>query len=283
LLRYVRISKVLVVIAFYPLYLSLLVGPVIQLVLFGFAMFLYLRAAFPHTRKIRYAEGFALSISCIKPHLLFLVYFHLFCLSFRTREWRTIIGFLGGIIVLSLAPVLINENIYWYYLEVFSRLPVNWENPTIGSWLQVWLSDFRGIYQIVPAVAAMLLLTGLHCKARNTTSLISEGFLLAIVAPLSVISTPYLWGYDFAVLIPSLMWCFHELASQCRTPSPSRIIVVVLALALVLSTALLWLNATQAQYCVWYPIVIFSVSLMLWNISNRQLRADLSSPTEGAR
>lgn len=185
--------------------------------------------------------GLLLALTCIKPHLLFLLYIALVIESFRERNWRLVCGFIFGTALLNVLPVLLNPSIFTWYMQAWSEPPLYWQTPTVGSFLQGLFPQHAFLMRILPSLLAG---AGVLIYWRKIST--SMDCLLWLV-PLSLVCSPYGWGYDQLVLLPL------GLTLLCQKQLEGRVAWVLLA------GNLLGLLAQRQDLLLWYPLLFLLV------------------------
>ena len=185
--------------------------------------------------------GALLSVTLIKPHLLWLVYWWLLVHSFRERSWKTLSGFVLGALALCLAPAVLHPPLLGEYLTAISAPPIYWKTPTLGSFVQALdlLPPF--IARFLPTAATALAALVVFSRGSSNT-----GRLLALV-PLSLVTAPYGWGYDQLLILPSVLYGMRRCLSF-RSPAAWLPLAANAA-------ALLLPRGTGQEFLIWYPLL----------------------------
>lgn len=222
----------------YPLAVSLYFGQLSPLLLVGLALYLAFHHAPQGVRQ--FAGGAALALTMLKPYLLYLPYLVFarrgLTLPGDARRW--VLGFVATLVVLIVAPLVTAPQVYSWYLEAMRSPPIYWQTPTIGSWLQGWSGIHTPWMRMLPTVITLLALAPRLLAARS-----SPAFTYVLI-PLSLLTAPYGWLFDFVLLLPVAMW----LASDEQYPAQY---LTVMAIAGVIVAAPIGPNGLQ--YTVWFP------------------------------
>ena len=248
-LKYNRGDEIIflaLLLTFYPPYDSLTWGQLSAVPLLGLALFLHFSFSEYAGGRRSFLAGFALALTLVKPHLLYLLYLHLLTQAARSRSWQTIAGFLSGALLLSGIPLIFNVDIYLLYLQAFDSPPIYWQTPTLGSWLQLLSSQHTLFIRTLPTLisASAYLLWAWPQRKRQ----IGPQALFFII-PLSLVSAPYGWLYDQSLLIPSLIWMAVILKQR------KSLFSVPIAILLCFHLGMFVLRFPQ-QYYVWYPLLL---------------------------
>ena len=258
-------SRMVFLFTFYPIALSLYYGQIPPLLLFGLSAYLY--HAFSHTKSsaATFSGGLFLSLTLIKPHLLYLIYLAILLNSFQTRNCKTLIGLFTGAVFLALLPVVFSPSIFHFYYSAMQTPPFYWKNPNLGSWLE----EFFGANQHIPLLrfGPTILLAG--CFVLR--SVLSRNPLKADVVypliPLSLLTSPYGWTYDQMLVIPTVFWLFHaDAAGKLSSLTERRLI----ACTLITANVVMMFTARDLgqQWDVWYPAIIAAVAFFVWKKQN---------------
>lgn len=251
LLRYLgRESKVspvillawILILSFYPFYISLAYGQVTPVLFIGFVLFL-----FRYETKQDLLAGIFLSLTILKPHLLYLVYLALLLDAIRSGEWRVLAGLSFGVALLAIPGCFVDPAIFSQFFEAFSAPPMYWKNPNLGSWLQGALGSLSFGVRVIPAVVTCLVFLVLRPKLNFE--------MLLVLIPISLVTAPYGWVYDQMLVLPVLFWILSSWYYQLN----SRLAGYIL---LILSVPMVLISKHYGQeFYVWYPaaIAIFAI------------------------
>ncbi|MBN8549155.1 MAG: DUF952 domain-containing protein [Deltaproteobacteria bacterium] len=247
--RSARVQCAVFLLSFYPVAMSLTRGQLSILLLLSLSAFTLLFLSEPRSARRLCIGGILLSLTMLKPHLLYLVYIWLFARALRLKEWQPVAGLLAGSALLVLSAALFRPEIFSLFASAISTPPIYWKTPTLGSWLQTLSEDHRTVLRFLPTV-----LTGafaLWCFLRDKTGRLFETSILFILIPLSLLTSPYGWQFDQVLLLPTALWCFAR-ASE----GGSR-----LGWMLIAGNAAIFLSPPMMgmHHFVWYPLVFFVV------------------------
>lgn len=200
---------------FPPIYFALLMGQVGPLVLVGLVGFL--SAA---RKQAWFWAGAWLALAVIKPHLLTLLWIAAALWVLRERQWRLGAGFAFVFAIMIIAPTLWDRHIYATYVAVISDrsiiAPTDWANPTIGTAANVFLGGNVGWLRWLPTIAGVFWFLRYWQKNSNRWDWPVQ---LPLVILVSVVTTPYVWTFDYVILLPALMqsavWCGIARNRQC--------------------------------------------------------------------
>lgn len=239
---------------FPPIYLLLFYGQISHILLLGFVAFIWFVRSDQNDLTNRFLGGLGLSLTLIKPHLLFLVYLLILIDSVRERRWNTLLGLCVGTAFLALMPTIINGEIYSYYLAKAKVPPIEWVTPTLGSWLQSLSGQHSVVVRFIPTVVAGVIFCVLGIFFRSSLQLHQ-------VAAFSLACSPYGWVYDQLLLLPGIVCLFGLLPNL----SPARQYQIVGILLLANFTNVVIPMDWGQEFFVWYPLlcgVLFSKYLV---------------------
>jgi len=263
--RTVKFGLAFFFLTFFPFYTSFYFGQLSPLLLFGLVLSL---VCFDRGNKgvvNNFLGGICLSVTFLKPHLLYLLYIYIFITSIREKEWKTLAGMLSGIIVLIVFPVLYNPKIITYFFHSIKSPPVFWKTPTLGSLLQSIDQSHGIILRFLPSIlAGSLLVLTLFLNKSNSSNTTKIYYLL----PLSLVTAPYGWIYDQMLLAPVIFFIFSRFHETIpRWNSRQHLVGFLLILANIIGI-LIPEKFGQHVY-VWYPIVILgAVAGVTWQYRN---------------
>lgn len=233
---------------FYPLHLTLWWGQLSGLLLFAFA------AALRCWRIRPVLAGVALGFTLFKPHLLHLLYSALvwtFLFSNGRRKIqlsKVACGVSCTLLALVAVPLVWFPELFGYYAEALRREPpIYWVTPTFGGWLQHGIGVHQVWVRFVPTVLAQLLLLGFALHRRLD---FAEPRMLALLVPISVVTSPYGWPFDFVLMIPAVCTILAVPGKSARRPRWFG--------PLLLANAAMGLTADGRgmEELLWYPLAL---------------------------
>jgi hypothetical protein len=233
---------------FLPTLITLLVGQITPLILFGIAAFLFLA-----DRGHLFLAGAALSLTTAKPHLLYLTLPLVLLELILHKQWRAVAGFVTPVLAGALTAFLLRPSFLSDYVVMMtgSGLLQMTAVPTISSYLAYllqmpWLR-FAGV---------VVLVVGIILWARNRRrNPIPLTRLVEVTLVVSLLTTPYAWSFDFILLLVPLQRvavCFLE----GRIP---RFHALSIATLFVITNAGFWYQRTAhapERAYFWFPIVL---------------------------
>ncbi|MCB0332886.1 MAG: hypothetical protein KDD55_05255 [Bdellovibrionales bacterium] len=241
---------------YFPLWVGVLYDPLAPIVYLGFCLFLY----FLSHEKSDYSDilaGLFLSLTAVKPHLLHLLYAVIFFRSVQTRKWNLFVGIMLGLVILTVGSFSIQPQLWVDYVRGLGEFPLRYMTPTVGSWgvRILKLSDPRWLFLptlIVQCCIAVFIFRSWYDKRSAP---ITQREILLFVVPISVVSAPYLWGYDFSLLLPTILLLLINSTKETR---PFFYAVVLAA------EALLFLATPKMHYWIWFPWFVAFLIFIAW-------------------
>ncbi|MBX7139076.1 MAG: DUF2029 domain-containing protein [Oligoflexia bacterium] len=198
-------------------------------------------------RRHLFWAGLVAGLSLSKPQLAGLP---LLYLTLRLPPSR-LPRFLGGIgcmfIGLTGLSLLINRDLMSHFLS--HHTPLDLFTPTMGTWLQYTLAPSgagTGLRFLPFILGSVFIVVTARSKTASVRTLAEDYY--QIVFPLTLISAPHVWVYDFVMLVPSILSIAKELTR--------RLLLLLFATALALT-----FGPSDMRYYVWYPISVFLVIL----------------------
>ncbi|RMG41802.1 MAG: DUF2029 domain-containing protein [Candidatus Dadabacteria bacterium] len=244
--------------SFYPCALALYYGQISPLLLLGLSGFIYF-ALKSKKNKHSFLAGSFLALTLIKPHLLYLFYIALLWRTISSRDYNWLTGFLGTTLLFALFPLIFNSDIYHYYLKAALNPPINFQTPTVGSWLQGLSGIHRLFIRFLPTLITALGFIAFLLIRRPVISLQDT----AAIIPLSLITSPYGWVYDYVLMFPVIFWIFTRLlADNSKVTSYTFLIPAVMLLSNI--SMAVGLTGKGLQNYIWFPFVYVLICGFLW-------------------
>ncbi|MCB0309950.1 MAG: DUF2029 domain-containing protein [Bdellovibrionales bacterium] len=229
----------LAILAFEPAILCIDWGQQALLLLGVWCVFIRLRRESGPASQ--FIAGLLLSMTIIKPHLFYLVYFVLIFDWISSKNLIQASGFCSGVVSWAVIPLLINGEIYSLYFS--NQLPTFFFQPSIASWLQYLAPNIVAL-RFLPALITIFY-ASFYLTKRTTASDLNY-----LILPLSILSTPYVWLYDFSMLLPIYLLIM------------TRGSKAVIAAAL-LASLIVWIGPENMGYYLWYPILLFTLARLV--------------------
>jgi len=163
----------------------------------GIVLFLYLEPNYP------IAAGAALILPFAKPHLLVLFWLGLFVWVVSKRRYRVVFGFLASLALAILVAIVLNEKVFTDYREMLRGAAIQREFiPAFSGVLRLWVFRQWFWVQFVPmAIGAIWAVIYIFRNLSGWRWQVHGPALLIV----SVLTTPYGWLSDEAVLLPAVL------------------------------------------------------------------------------
>jgi hypothetical protein len=241
-----------VLVSFPPLYALMFYGQLSHLLLFGFSAAVFFAIRQPDSVLNSFWAGAMLSITLVKPHILWFVYLILLMQSLRLRAFKMLYGFIAGAVVLTAVPLVLYPDLLGQYLNFLGSPPVLWRTATVGSWLQYFLGQHQMWVKLLPT--ALFFPSCAFCFSKEFLSGRYSAELMWLF-PLSLVFAPYGWVYDQIVMLPLVLWLVSSTTKQ-------RVIYVAIGL-LVLNMVDFFLTLNWGQeFGLFYPVGISALVLI---------------------
>lgn len=244
-----QFKAVLLLLTFPPVLLICVTGQVLLIPFVGLVGWIYLYKSHPSL------AGASAVLTLCKPHIFLLLYLIQLIAKPPAHFMRS--GVFGTLILLIL-PLAMNENVYGQFFDSFSGSSGSWLTPTIGAFIQGWWNSDLPALRFIPL--------GIICVAIVKGACLCEKIdFVKYGIPLSLIAAPYLWSYDFILLLPTLAVIINE---SCRRRELRWVIW-----ALLVMNVLLLLSSSPNYLSVWYPVGVLGVSFVIDQIKeDRSIR-----------
>lgn len=181
---------------FAPLAIALWNGQTIMILLFAISVFLCC------SRKRPLVAGLALTLTMIKPHLLFAFWPVLLVDCWRRRSGRLVLGFLLGLAILTAVRFWLDPHAWTEYRIAMEQQGIGFQFlPNISAELRFLLFPRLAWVQLVPSLAGVLAALFWYAKTPQW-DWSREG---ALLVGASVVLSPYSWTYDLALVLPAML------------------------------------------------------------------------------
>ncbi len=196
--------------------------------------------------------GLFLAVSAIKPQALYLLYFYLLVISLKryqllSKVFLIFLICLGILIIFKTDPIANQAvlNSLTFKLQPFFY------------WRQPVLADL--FFPKNPSARILFLFLTLACSAIYFQTLRNSYLaIILIVVPLSLLTTPYGFSYDFILLLPALVYLLSNKYFQTH-----------LILFLMLALGINYASDLIQKSCIVYPIFILILGLWAYYRENR--------------
>jgi hypothetical protein len=225
----------IVVLTYFPLFLCLWLGQIIPVVLIALVLCVYYELHPISTKRHSFLSGFFLSFASIKPHLLYLFAAEIIAWRFKKKDKWWLTGLITGISLFNVIPLFMRPTIYQEFFSVLQNPPLYWKNSTILALLFPGQS-FAILKFAVPIMCMISVVVW-----RLTNASIDRKYLLLLI-PLSFVTSPYGWVYDFILFLPCLIW---------YGKSNSYLAVIFCFLNFIM----FFMPSYEMEWFVWFPLV----------------------------
>jgi hypothetical protein len=215
-----RSQLVLVSYAFAPVPACLVSGQMGLLLLLGIVLFLYLES------EHSLLAGAALLLPLAKPHLLASFWLILAIYVVIHRKLKLAAGLGSAMLASSAVALALNTAIFQDYRLMLREAAIQHEFiPALSGVIRGLFFHNRFWVQFLPCIAGMIWSVRFFVRQREHWSWRQHGPALLVV---SVLTTPYSWMSDEAVLIPAMIQAaIWMLAGQVSLGT--RFVIVVIA------------------------------------------------------
>jgi len=182
---------------FAPIPACLVAGQLGIALLLGIILFLLFYERRP------FLAGVALLLPFAKPHLFSSLWVVLAVWIISHRKWRILSGFAVAFVLASMIALLFDSAIFSQYQEMVRTAAIQYEFiPALSGVLR--LIFFRRFFwvQFLPMAAGLVWSAVYYWRNRYTWSWSHHGPALLVV---SVLTAPYAWMTDEAVLLPAIL------------------------------------------------------------------------------
>ncbi len=256
-------SGLLISFLFMPTLTSILLGQIAALILFGIVAFLWCQS-----RQRFFVAGVALSLTTIKPHLVYLLLALVLLELIGRKQWRTLAGFVTPLLAGSLVTFMLRPTFLLEYgaLMANNRIIYRITVPTPASFLAellglAWL-QYAGLLALLGG-----LLLWWRRRMRGRLDLVQLVITTLIVSQLT---TAYGWSFDFILfLVPALQVAVW--AVEGRIPREQTILLSLLFIAANLLFFYQRSLHLQDKTLVWFPVLLSLLyGWVWWSVNGRQ-------------
>ena len=147
--------------------------------------------------------GVVASFVLVKPQLLYLFILTLIIWSITRRRYQVLLGISASIIVFMAITLIINPSVISQYIVMVREYPLNlWMTSTLGASLRLLIGEEKYYLQFIPAILGVLWLGWYLYKTRKSFDWVK---CLPLIILVSIVTTPYGWITDYAVLVISVL------------------------------------------------------------------------------
>ena len=257
----------LIAIFFIPTLTALYMGQVNTLVFFGLALYLFLQQ-----KGHQLGAGGTLSLTMVKPHLVYITIPILLLRALFNGNWRLLAGFASVLLLLTGVALGLRPSFPLDYASsVGNGDLLAWITPTLGGILDL---AFGWRWAKLMGIVILPLAIWIWWRYRdkvNTPELVQISLLA------SVITAPFGWAYDVVVLLIPLIQIIVWMVE--RRFSPKQTAGLALAL-LFMDILIVWQrnshNRAGDEQFFWVPLIISIIYFAAFNWKRQNLRVVLS-------
>ncbi|MBN2147168.1 MAG: DUF2029 domain-containing protein [Anaerolineales bacterium] len=243
--------------AFAPSISVLQKGQFIPFMLLGLVFFLKYH---PNPRS-GFWVGATLTLATIKPQLLYLFWVALLIWCIQTRNWRLPLGGFTTLVAATLIALAFNPQVISDYRNNLTNFPITqWATPSIGSYLRILFGLEKFWLQFVPPILGCIWLLQYWSKHHQSWVWAEQ---LPRILLISLVTAPYYWTYDLALLVPLAIQVFVLL-------QPKKIVLPIIGLWLsYLALHILDLLLHRSFDELWFGW--FAPALLIWYLVAQRL------------
>ncbi len=205
---------------FAPVPACLVAGQVGLLLLLGIAMFL----AFEEDRP--FLAGAALMIPMVKPHIFALIWPIIAIWILMRKRWSILAGFAGAFLLAMVVAIAFDPPVFAHYREMLRQQAIQKEFiPALSGMIRALFFRRHFWVQFVPLALGLLWSAGYYWKNWESWNWRRHGLAVLVVA---VLTTPYAWMTDEAILLPAMLQGFLWV-SQAKLKARSQLAVILFA------------------------------------------------------
>ncbi len=236
--------------------LSLYVGQINILVLFGLAIYISLEKT-----EHQYLQGIGLALTTIKPHLVILTLPLIILDSIYKKHWKILIGFLSALLFSSIILFALYPT--WpisFWNLVSTGMSTMRETPNLSGLIAFTTGQTWAKWLWIPGMIALFITWWIEKEKWNFEKII----LLSI--PFSLLVSPIGWGYDQIILLVPICILLKRMVNKKTTKKLLTIIFVSLFFIYGISFAMRIFSPNEVWF-FWIPLWIWIVILISYNIS----------------
>ncbi len=245
---------------FFPCLLCIWLGQLSPLIMLSVTLWLRQELKSQKTSRDYFLSGILLSLTSLKPHLVYLVWVQAGVRNIRQKKLTWFLGVFCGMLLLNLGPLIIRPSLYHEFIRNLQNAPLYWKNPTLTSFL---ISSFHIRSTFIKLLPSIICTIWVIC--RNYRSKACNYDYLILLIPVSILTSPYGWVYDFVLFIPCLV--HYSLRSR-----PTAYVLILCNLMMFSSPAY------EMSNYYWYPIVFTGIGVLhfIWSNNKNDIQLPVS-------
>lgn len=239
----------LVIYLFAPVMACAMAGQCSIFLLLGVCLFFWLESRRP------FAAGLALTILCLKPHLAVLFWLVLVLDVVYRRRFRLIAGLTTGLALATAFAMKLDPQVWRQYLHAASTEHIDTQFfPNLSCALRILISRDAVWVQLLPTLVGLAFAGWLWRRYAGRWNWATHG---AVLLAISVLSSPYSWLVDQALILPALL-LYHRRASKNAAIVLGGVNAVMLGMTLKASSLssplYLWTGPAWLAWCAWVQL-----------------------------
>jgi Glycosyltransferase family 87 len=235
---------------FAPVPACLVAGQVGLLLSLGMTLFL----AWEQERP--FWAGTALMLPMVKPHIFALLWPILAIWILARRKWSLLVGFLTAFAIAMAIALAFDPAVFIHYREMLRQQAIQNEFiPALSGMIRALFFHHRFWVQFVPLVLGLLWSAWYYWRNRETWNWQRHGVALLVV---TVLTTPYAWMTDEAVLLPAVLQGVVWLTATKLKLRTQMIIVLFILLNILLLLIVAFQIPPATGIYFWSNLVWFS-------------------------
>jgi hypothetical protein len=185
-------------------------GQISPVLLLGLCAFLYLEE-----RGRDMLAGLVVSITLVKPHLVYLIWAAIVLWSFHRKRLGVLAGALAGTAVLMIVPVLLDPSIIRQYLTAIRDFPPkDCFSPTAGTLARLMLGWEKWWPQLLPNLVGAAWLVWYWLHRRQDWRWKNQ---LPVILVASVLTSMYGWLFDQVLFLLPVIQLTTQLRQHWRS------------------------------------------------------------------
>ncbi len=242
-----------------PTLTAIAAGQVNTLVLAGLAGFLFF-----DSQANEVGAGSMLALTFVKPQLVYALLPVLVLESLVERRWRVVASIAVSLTILTTLVFILRPGFAAEYLAMLQGANLlNYQTPTIGGWLEMSFGwSWAKVAGVVIAPIGMIL-WWYHQRNLPTRTIVDAGLIL------SVLTVPFVWSYDFIVLLIPLM----RIAGWIVDGVLFKFASIAIIMAIVLADAIIFYQRFTTDNEInffWIPLFVGAIYIYISSRTRRQ-------------
>jgi hypothetical protein len=247
------VRPLIVAFGFLPVWITIMRGQLSLLL-----AFIILAAVVAYVEKKDVTAGFFLALATIKPQFAFLIMFALGFSALIAGRWRVLASCFLTLFFAAGTTHLISPGIFVSWVHSSSAGLVFFTSSLV-TFARIGMGKITGnAYDsraaiIVPGIAIVIVARALlRSKATDWRNIFNW------VAPLSLLTAPYIWPHDYSLLLPVQIGIMASVNPATHKRRYLLVASVLLAMQGLLLVETVLFNA--GEYYFWFPLAMMAVA-----------------------